>query len=185
MERVQGSNVLMIGFMGSGKTSVGKELARMLGFQFVDTDEEVVRLAGGRPVTRIFEEEGEAKFREMEAAVFAALAGANNLVVSTGGGLPLREENRALMAGMGFVVWLDAPLQAIVERVAANSRRPLLQGENLEAKVGKLLAERREVYRGSADLRVETNGLSVQEVAYGVAESVRVYFAGRESKQSD
>jgi shikimate kinase len=105
--------------------------------------------------------------------------------VSTGGGLPLREENRALMAGMGFVVWLDAPLQAIVERVAANSRRPLLQGENLEAKVGKLLAERREVYRGSADLRVETNGLSVQEVAYGVAESVRVYFAGRESKQSD
>ena len=179
MKPAKGNTVVLIGFMGSGKTSVGRELSRMLGFQFIDTDDEIVRMAGGRPISRIFEEDGEAKFREMEAAVLASLAGRHKLVVSTGGGLPLRAENRTRMASMGFVVWLDATREAILERVAGNANRPLLRGEDLEEKVDAMLEDRRAIYREAADLRVETNGLAVADVAYGVAESVRVHFAGR------
>ena len=80
---------------------------------------------------------------------------------------------------MGFVVWLDATREAILERVAGNANRPLLRGEDLEEKVDAMLEDRRAIYREAADLRVETNGLAVADVAYGVAESVRVHFAGR------
>jgi shikimate kinase len=181
MEPGKGNNVLLIGFMGSGKTSVGRELARMLGFHFVDTDDEIVRMAGGRSVPRIFEEDGEARFRDMETEALAALAGKDKLVISTGGGLPLREKNRDLMASAGFVIWLDATRQAILERVAGNANRPLLQEEDLEEKVHRMLEDRRPVYEQAADLRVETNGLSVADVAYGVAESIRVLIADQDN----
>ncbi len=177
-EVVKGNNVLMIGFMGSGKTSVGRELARMLGFRFVDTDEEVIRAAGGREVSQIFEEEGEAAFREREARILQMLAGEKNLVISTGGGLPVRDENRRLMETMGLVVWLDATREAILHRVAGNQNRPLLRGDNVEEEVSRMLTERRPIYEALAELRIETDGLSVGDVAYGVAESVRVHRAG-------
>ena len=170
---------MLIGFMGSGKTSVGRELARMLGFRFVDTDEEVMRVAGGRSIPRIFEEEGEAKFRELESGVLELLSGVSGLVVATGGGLPLSRENRKRMSSIGFVVWLDAAREAILQRVSGNANRPLLRGGNVEERVDRMLGERREFYKDAADLRVETNGLSVADVAYGVAESVRVHLAAQ------
>ena len=143
---------------------------------------EIVRMAGGRPVPRIFEEDGEAGFRDLETEVLASLAGKKSLVISTGGGLPLRAENREMRASAGFVIWLDATRQAILERVAGNANRPLLRGEDLEEKVDRMLEARRSLYEQAADLRVETNGLSVADVAYGVAESIRFHFADRENR---
>lgn len=151
----------------------------MLGFRFVDTDEEVMRVAGGRSIPRIFEEEGESRFRELETGVLESLAEERGLVVSTGGGLPLSGENRRLMSSMGFVVWLDATREAILQRVSGNANRPLLRGDDVEEKVDRMLGERRAIYDAAADLRVETNGLAVGDVAYGVAESVRVHVAAQ------
>jgi len=163
--------------MGCGKTSVGKEVARMLGFDFVDTDEEIVVEAGGRPITEIFDTEGEDGFRDRESAILQRVSESSQQVVSTGGGLPLRPENRILLNSMGYVVWLDAELESILHRVAGNHDRPLLEVTDRDEKVRELFAERRPIYKGGCDLRVETDGLQIGDVAYGVSESARVYLS--------
>ena len=170
--------IVLIGFMGCGKSTVGRELHKMLGYPQIDTDHLIVERTG-MPVTQIFEESGEKAFRDMETEMLRELAGEMpaSRIVSTGGGIILREENRRLLRRLGCVVWLRVPLATIVERTGRNRNRPLLNGENPEEKARKLLAERTPLYRDAAHIEVEVEDLTANEVACGILESVRYFFS--------
>src|SRR5580700_11870609 len=114
-----------MGFMGSGKSSVGRLVARTLGGRFVDTDRMVIDRAGCA-IPEIFAQKGEAHFRELETEALRSLLGAKGLVAATGGGIVIARENRALLRKVGMVVWLTADEETIWERVSRNKNRPLL-----------------------------------------------------------
>jgi len=172
----QHQNVVLIGFMGAGKSSVARLVAHSLGFEGVDTDDLIV--AGARmSIPRLFEKRGEEAFRDLETAALVSLAGRNHLVISTGGGIVLREENRKHLRATGFTVWLSASADATFERVRHNRRRPLLRVPDPKATIAELMATRAPLYRECADLHIDTTALTMDEIAYGVAESARHAFS--------
>lgn len=175
-ERDRPRNIILIGYMGTGKTAVGRKVADSLGFQFVDTDQ-MIEQAAGQPITAIFAERGEAAFRDLETAVLKRAVAGVDQVISTGGGIVLREENREIIARSGYCIWLKASAETIFNRVSGNSNRPLLKTENPRATIESMLLEREPRYRAAADLEISSNNLSVDEVAYGVSESARVHFS--------
>jgi shikimate kinase len=119
------NNVILTGFMGTGKTTVGKEIARRMDRPFVDMDVEIEARAG-KPIVRIFAEDGEATFRRMEAALCEELSGRRELVIATGGGALVDPSNRAFMVQSGTVVCLSCDASEILRRVGGNANRPLL-----------------------------------------------------------
>ncbi|PSN13935.1 shikimate kinase [filamentous cyanobacterium CCT1] len=151
MDRLNGINLYLIGMMGAGKSSTGATLAQTLGYQFFDTDA-VVEAAAGQPVTDIFAAQGEAAFRQLETKVLAELSAYRRLVIATGGGIVTQQHNWSYLHH-GIVVWLDAPPTVLQERLAGDTGRPLLQGQDLETKLTTLLAERQPLY-AQADVRV-------------------------------
>jgi shikimate kinase len=155
--------VVLVGFMGSGKTSVGRELARRLGADFVDVDERIER-AAGKPIRDIFTAEGEPAFREREKAALREALSVPGRVVATGGGAFLDEGNRALLSAYATVVYLEARAETLLARLPGNSDRPLLRGDDRGRVVRDLLARRLPGYR-KADHTVVTDGLTVEEVA--------------------
>jgi len=155
--------VVLVGFMGSGKTSVGRELARKLGADFVDVDERIER-AAGKPIRDIFSAEGEPAFREREKAALREALSVPGRVVATGGGAFLDEGNRALLSAYAPVVYLEARAETLLARLPGNSDRPLLRGDDRGRVVRDLLARRLPGYR-KADHTVVTDGLTVEEVA--------------------
>ena len=161
-----GRNVVLTGFMGTGKTTVGRILADRLGYGFVDTDEVVESRAG--PIGEIFERDGEASFREMERSAARELSGRTGLVIATGGRMMLDPECAACLSPVSEVVCLTAPADTVVERVAGPGAppRPLLDGHDAPARVRELLAERAEGYGRFAS--VDTEGHSAEEVADAV-----------------
>ncbi len=165
-------NVVLVGFMGSGKSSVGRLVARALRGRFVDTDRLVVDRAG-RGITDIFATEGEAWFREEEARALRSLAGARGLVVATGGGIVTLPENRPVLKALGVVVWLTASEEKIWERVSRNRKRPLLHTENPRETIHDLLEKRNPLYETVADLTVDTTDLTHLEVAERIGLRVR------------
>ncbi|MFT5466769.1 MAG: shikimate kinase [Verrucomicrobiales bacterium] len=169
-------NVILIGYMGTGKTSVGRRIADSLGFKFVDTDE-LIEQKAGEPIPAIFEIRGETSFRDLETEALRSAAAGQDLVISTGGGIVLREENREIIADAGYCIWLKAGAEAIFERVSGNENRPLLRTENPRATIDKMLTEREPLYEATADFVVTTDGLNIDEVTYGICESVRVHFS--------
>lgn len=164
-------NIVLIGFMGSGKTTVGRILAAKTGLRFVDTDEEIEK-AAGKPIPQIFREIGEDGFRELESSALAGLAGRHGLVVSTGGGIVIRPANRELLRRIGFVVWLAADEKTIYRRVSKSRDRPLLRNPNPRETIRNLLAARSALYAQSCDLRIDTAQLTSEEIAYGIKESL-------------
>ncbi len=162
-------NLVLIGFMGSGKTSVGRNLASITGHRFVDTDDLIVERAG-MPITRIFAAKGEDAFRDLETACLQDLLGVCGVVLATGGGLPLREENRALLHQIGAVAWLDADPDLVFERVSRNKRRPLLATENPREAFDRLRADRLSIYEASSDFRVDSTGLTHEQAARKILE---------------
>lgn len=170
-------NIVLIGFMGSGKTTVGKELHHRLGYPLVDMDQ-VIEQRAGKPITAIFEEDGETAFRDMETGLLRELgqSGEPRRIISTGGGVVGREENRELLKGLGYVVWLHAPAQLILERTSKNRVRPLLQTENPAERVRVLMAQREPLYQESAHLKLDTSGLDCGELATGILECARYFF---------
>ena len=158
------SNLVLTGFMGTGKTAAGRELARRLGRPFVDMDAEIEARAG-RSIPEIFAGEGEAAFRRLEAALCRELAARQGLVVATGGGALVQQpaHNREILAASGPVVCLQATPDEIRRRVAGGQARPLLAGDPGES-IARLLAERAAAY-GAIPLQVDTTGLAVDEVA--------------------
>ncbi len=170
-------NVVLIGLMGSGKTSVGRHVAGMLGFQLVDTDALIIE-AAGKSIPDIFAEEGEAGFRVRESAALRSLLGKIHCVIATGGGIVTQKRNHSLLRHLGYIVWLEAEPKLLARRTATSHDRPLLRGEEPPLqKLERLLEERGPLYKGLADLRIQTDDLTQVESAYGVAESARVQFA--------
>ncbi len=154
----------LTGPMGSGKSTVGRALADRLGAELVDLDDVVVEIAG-KAVPAIFEAEGEARFRDLEERALGMVAQRTGpLVVATGGGVVLRAANRFRMAASGTVVYLHADVDALLERTAGDTSRPLLQVDDPRAKLEALQAERDPLYR-QADLTVETAGRSPEAIA--------------------
>jgi shikimate kinase len=166
-------NLILIGFMGTGKTSVGKRVAASLGFRFVDTDELVVEKAG-KSIPEIFAGSGEETFRDLERDALKTCAESENQVIATGGGIVLREANRQLLAKAGHVIWLKSDPQSILDRVSRNRNRPLVQTENPLKTICDLLAQREEFYRSAAAEEVNTSELTLDETAHGITESARV-----------
>lgn len=169
-------NLILIGFMGTGKTSVGMRVAKSLGWRFVDTDRLIVRQAG-KSIPKLFSESGEEAFRELETEVLKKCAEASGQVISTGGGIVTLARNREILKNAGYVIWLDASPETIYERVKNNAGRPLLRTEDPLATIRELLEIRRDLYEAACDLRIRTDGLTMEETCYGVTECARLALA--------
>ena len=170
-------NLVLIGFMGSGKSSIGRILATKLGAQLTDTDAMIVQEAG-MPITQIFAGEGEEGFRNFESRVLEKLVARNasGMVIATGGGIVTREANLPLLHRLGFVIELTASEEVIFERVSRNKARPLLHTPNPRETVSKLLAVRAPLYAAAADFTIDTSARSHTEVAEAIlAEAHRRY----------
>ncbi len=149
--------VILIGFMGAGKSTVGRWLSRRLSWRFLDTDA-MIEARAGMTVSRIFETRGEDAFRETESAVIGELARLRGpAIVSTGGGVPLREDNRRVLRNIGYVVYLRVRPETVCRRLARDRSRPLLQGCDRNEKVTALLSARDPVYTETAHLTVDTD----------------------------
>lgn len=157
-------NVILIGFMGSGKTTVGYRLSYRLRRTVIDTDKEIER-AEQRAISEIFAAEGEEYFRDRETWCLRKLLGSTgSQIISVGGGLPLREENRKLLRELGQVFYLQASAETIYERVKHDTARPLLQGNDPETKIRTMLAERDSYYRDAADIIINVDGKSFEQI---------------------
>ena len=156
------SNIVLIGFMGCGKSSIGRRLATRLGFGFQDSDE-LISTGAGMSISDIFALEGEERFREMETTELEKLTGASGIVLATGGGAILRAENRELLHRIGLVVWLHADPSILFERASRSRKRPLLEVENPRSTFNALLDSRMPVYQDTADLKVDASGLSHEQ----------------------
>jgi shikimate kinase len=156
-------NIALIGFMGTGKSSVGRLIADQLSFQFVDTDELIERRAG-KTISRIFAEDGEPAFRQLERDIVSQLSDIEKSVISTGGGLGANEQNISSLKEHSLVVCLWASPERIWERVGSQTHRPLLQEADPMAKIRSLLAAREPFYK-QADLLLNTELRSLREVA--------------------
>jgi len=165
-------NIALIGFMGAGKTTVGRILAERLGLRFVETDDLVERMAG-KTIPRIFEEDGEETFRRLEAEAVRKAAAMEGVVISCGGGVVLRRENVEALRNTCVVVYLKTSPEEAYRRTAGDEGRPLLKVEDRMKRIRELLSAREPLYESSADIVVETDGLTPTEVADRVIEAVR------------
>jgi shikimate kinase/dTDP-4-dehydrorhamnose reductase len=170
-------NIVLVGLMGSGKSTIGRIVAQKIGFQFIDTDQLIIESAGC-PIAQIFEREGEDGFRSRESAALRSLLGRRGHIIATGGGIVTQPHNLQLLKHLGYIIWLDANTTTLHRRTANNFDRPLLNADDPKAKLDQLMAARADLYKGLADIRIKTDNLSLQETSYGVAESARIYFAG-------
>ncbi len=161
--RLGSTNLVLVGFMGSGKTATGKILAARLGRAFVDMDG-VIEEREGRGIPRIFAESGEPYFRSLERALVRELAARQNLVIAPGGGIVLNPENIRDFSAAGRVVCLRASPEWILKRVGNDTNRPLLQTDDKLGRIRELLAKRQPLY-DAIPLQVETDGKTPEEVA--------------------
>ena len=159
-------NLALIGFMGTGKSSVGRQVAHLLHFVYLDTDQ-VIEARAGKKIAEIFEQDGEPAFRALERRVVQELTHRQKTVICTGGGLPIDESNRASLKTHALVVCLWASPETIYERVRGHEHRPLLNHPDPLAKIRELLAIREPYYR-QADVLVNTELRNVREVAVQV-----------------
>ena len=159
-------NVVLVGFMGAGKSSVGRILANRLGRCFVETDE-MITATEGRPVPEIFAEKGEAHFRALEDEAVRLLGLKRGEVIATGGGLPCRDGRLEALRAIGTVVWLSGDFGALYERALRGGDRPMLRGKTREQ--AEALYEARKPFYSKADLAVDTTTLNLDQVAARVA----------------
>ncbi len=156
-------NIILIGFMGTGKTAVGHTLATRLCWEFIDTDNIIVERSG-KSIHRIFTEDGEGYFRKLEEEVIKELTRLSNKVIATGGGAILTPGNREKLKRSGTVFLLTASPRTIYQRLKGDSSRPLLQGEYMLNRIEELLKLRDEYYLLAADYVIDTNGARPEEV---------------------
>ena len=157
-------NLVLVGFMGSGKSSVGREIARRWAFRFIDTDT-AIRHKYRKSIPDIFATFGEPFFRDEENKTLQELQASQEAVIATGGGIILQPRNHPLLRTLGVVVWLTASEETIWERVSRNQNRPLLRTNDPRTTIRHLMSTRYPLYGAVADITVETTGLTHQEVA--------------------
>jgi shikimate kinase len=164
-------NIVLTGFMGTGKTAVGRELSRLLSMQLIDVDAEIE--AGQKmTINEIFQRFGEKYFRDLETETIRRIVAGNNLIISTGGGAVLREENMEALRENGIVFCLDAHPETILERTNRSEDRPLLRTEDPMAKIKELLNFRRPFYKKAGTL-IDPEGKTPLQIAEEIVETVR------------
>ena len=168
----RGDAIVLIGFMGAGKSSVGRTLARMTGLPRFDTDE-MVAARFGLTVSEIFESRGEEVFRGAEAEALREVSGKRGAIITTGGGILLRPENADLVRQLGTVVHLEADEETLFRRINRRTTRPLLRTENPRATLKELFRVRLPLYRAAADLEVDTSLLTHDEVAKKILKHIQ------------
>lgn len=163
--------------MGSGKSTIGRELNKNLGYHFIDTDHTIEERAG-KSIKEIFKNEGEKAFRRMETSLLQDMVAQNTSqhIISTGGGMPMCIENRKLLKQLGFVVWLACTPDDILDRTSRNSNRPLLNCDDPLATITSLLTERIPLYEQAAHMKIDTSSLAFNEISCGILESARYHF---------
>lgn len=165
-------NIFLVGPMGAGKTTIGKQLAQLLHLEFVDTDQEIEARTGA-PIDWIFDIEGEDGFRTREREIIAELSQKQGIVLATGGGAVVAPENRTFLAGRGIVVYLETSIEQQLERTRKDKRRPLLQNsDDPENTLIELHKERDAQYREIADVIVATNENSIKSVANKIVNQI-------------
>lgn len=174
-------NIVLIGFMGSGKTTVGRKLAEQTGRRFVDTDR-CIEEREGMSIPALFRTKGEAFFRMRETALLRELsdAAAGDCVFAVGGGTPLLSENRELLRGIGEVVWLKVRPETVLARLAADNTRPLLSGEDKEKRIRVMMEERGAAYRDAADREICTDTADPGRIAEWIDQTMTILETGRD-----
>ena len=168
-------NLFLVGLMGAGKTSVGRLLAKRFNKTFYDCDQEIERRTGVK-IPVIFDIEGEARFRVRESAVLLELAALHDIVLATGGGAVVREDNRRVLAQNGTVIYLRAAPEDLWQRTRHDRGRPLLQTGDRRAKIEQLFIERDPLYREVAALIVDTGKQSLRSLAQQIEQRLREHF---------
>ncbi|MFW5426995.1 MAG: shikimate kinase AroK [Methylophagaceae bacterium] len=160
-------NIFLVGPMGAGKSTVGRQLAKSLGRDFYDSDKEIEKRTGVS-ISWIFEMEGEAGFRNREQKVLDDLTGLKDIVLATGGGAILSEENRRYLRSRGQVIYLSASVDQLFRRTLKDKNRPLLQTDDPKRQITELLELRDPLYRDVADIELRTGEQSIQHVVSGL-----------------
>lgn len=170
-------NIILVGFMGCGKSTVGREIGLQLNYPLVDTDTLIVESVG-KTVAKIFSQHGEQYFRDLETDLLSQILASDcrNQIISTGGGLPLREQNRVMLKKLGYVVWLKAGVDTVLERTGKSKHRPLINEPNPREKIKRMLDERESIYADVADIAISTDDLDISETVHGIIESANYYF---------
>lgn len=158
---LKGINVYLIGMMGVGKTTVGQQLAKELGYRFVDTDDLIEQIAG-QSINQIFADSGEEEFRQLESKILSEVSAYTKLTVATGGGIILKQMNWSYLH-QGLIVWLDAPVSLLIQRLQDDTTRPLLQTSDPTAALTTLLDKRRHLY-SEADLHISIGASDTPEM---------------------
>lgn len=164
-------NIVLIGFMGCGKTSVGIKLSYRLKYPFCDTDRQIEKMQG-KSISEIFASEGEAPFRQMETDCINKLindSGCSTYIFSTGGGTPVKEENRELLKQLGTVIYLKVSSDVVYNRLKGDTSRPLLQTDNPKARIDELLEMRKDAYESAADIVIDTDGKNLEDIVEEIA----------------
>ncbi|NCF36055.1 MAG: shikimate kinase AroK [Gammaproteobacteria bacterium] len=157
-------NIILIGPMGSGKSTIGNIIARRLHREFQDSDQ-LIEKRTGVDIARIFDIEGEQGFRDRESNALIELLSQDNRVIATGGGSVMRQENQKLLKQRGYIIFLDTSVNQQMSRLARDKKRPLLQTENPRKRLEALLQERRPIYLDLADLAVKTDKRAARRLA--------------------
>jgi len=178
------NNIYLIGPMGSGKTTIGQRLAKKLGLEFLDNDQELQKQTGAS-VNLIFDLEGEKGFRKRETAMLKKLTGRNNVVVATGGGTILAAENRELLGNTGIVVYLQTSVTQQLKRLNRDRTRPLLQSGDRRENLARLAKERNPLYEKLAHIVFRSQNRGLETVAEALYEKVIAYQAGLKAPDPD
>ena len=173
MKIKKNKNIVLIGYMGCGKSTVGRKAAKALGYTFLDTDV-LIEKEEGMHIARMFEAKGEAYFREKETETIKRLIdGEKGNIIATGGGLPMTEGNPELLKELGTVIYLKADNETLVKRLSNDKARPLLRNVNLKERVETMLAIRGPVYEACADMVLQADRMSFYEIICQIEKILR------------
>ncbi len=171
MNSLQNSNLILIGFMGTGKSTIALQLSQKLSLPFFEMDQLIVEKEG-KEIPKIFEESGESYFRDLETSLLKKILSKNGSIISCGGGIVLRNENIHEMKNHGTVILLTATPETILQRVQHNNSRPVLNGKKNIHDISKLMEERQDKYMQAADIIISTDSKNLSQICHEILESL-------------